>query len=233
MIVFRRFVAEPHPCAYLPERQATLEYSLVLRLAPEEYEEHMNRGFRKFGLALFQPVCDGCRACRPIRIPVAAFKPDHTQRKTARRNGDLRIAYGPPQLDGERLALYDRYHRWQAVRKGWPEKEADADEYRMSFLQNPIPAVEITLWEGEALRAVVLTEVTPNVVSGIYHYHDPDCAKRSIGTFCMLQTIELARRLDRPYAYFGYYVAGSPSMAYKANFRPCELMGEDGVWRPM
>jgi arginine-tRNA-protein transferase len=47
----------------------------------------------------------------------------------------------------------------------------------------------------------------------------------------MLQTIELARRLDKPYAYFGYYVAGCASMSYKARFRPCEILGTDDIWR--
>ena len=98
-------------------------------------------------------------------------------------------------------------------------------------MRNPVPAVEITLWEREALRAVVLTDVTPNVVSGVYHYHEPELADRSLGTFCMLHTLELARKLGKPWAYFGFYVAGCGSLAYKARFRPCEIMDVDGVWK--
>ncbi len=87
------------------------------------------------------------------------------------------------------------------------------------------------MWEGEALRAIVLTDVTPNVVSGVYHYYDPELSDRGVGTFCMLHTIELARELGKPYAYFGFYVRGCGSVAYKARFRPCEIMDVDGTWR--
>ena len=159
-------------------------------------------------------------------------EPDRSQRRAWERNQDLRVKFAPPTVDDERMALYDRYHRAQAAKKGWPDKTPDLAEYAMSFVQNPLPAVEISLWEGDCLRAVTLTEVTPNVVSGIYHYHDPDLAKRGIGTYCMLRTLDLAHRLEKKWAYFGFYVAGCQSMLYKARFRPCELMGAGGVWRP-
>ncbi len=59
---------------YLPEQQATLDYEIVARLSPEEYETRMNQGWRKFGAIVFHPVCADCRECRPIRIPVARFR---------------------------------------------------------------------------------------------------------------------------------------------------------------
>ena len=35
-----------------------------------------------------------------------------------------------------------------------------------------------------------------------------------------------------PWLYLGYYVAGSPRMAYKAGFHPHEILGDDGRFRP-
>ena len=46
----------------------------------------------------------------------------------------------------------------------------------------------------------------------------------------MLFLIEECRRRDVPFLYLGYYVAGSPTMAYKAGYRPNEVLGEDGRW---
>lgn len=232
MLVLKSFLSEPHVCAYLSDRTAELEYNFAPVLTAEEYEELMNQGHRKFGPLFFRPNCTGCSECRPIRIPVADFEPDRSQRRAWTRNQDLEVRKGRPRVDAQRLELYHRYHQAQADRKGWPEKEKDPQDYELSFVRNPVPAVEVTLWEGEALRAVLLTDVTPNVVSGVYHYHDPGLKQRSLGTACMLHTIELARELGKRWAYFGYYVADCPSMSYKARFRPCEVMDEAGVWRP-
>lgn len=232
MISLHTFTIGPEECPYLPDRQSRLEYQVIARLSASEYERLMDKGYRKFGPLLFHPVCDSCRECRPLRIEAARFQPDRSQRRTLKRNADLTIRVAPPSVDQARLDLYNRYHASQEARKGWPVITKDPEEYVFSFVHNPIPGQEITLWEGDALRAVVLTEITPNVVSGVYHFHDPDYSDRGIGTFGMLQTIELARQLGKKWAYFGYYVTDCGSLNYKARFRPCEILGDDGVWYP-
>ncbi len=231
MIALHQFQTGPEPCEYLPDQRATLEYILVARLTPPEYEARMNQGWRKFGPLLFHPICDACQECRPIRIDADQFTPDRSQRRTLARNADLTVTFAEPTLDDARLALFNRYHAAQAQRKGWPEHDIDADTYIAQFLDTPLPAIEISLWENQALRAVALTDITPHTISGVYHYHDPNCRDRGLGTSIMLHTIALAQRLHKPWAYFGFYVAGCPSMNYKSKFRPCEILGTDGVWR--
>jgi len=226
------FITDPHPCAYLAERLSRMEYTYAPRLSGAQYEALMNTGYRKFGPMVFRPVCRGCRECRPIRIPVDRFQPDRSQRRAWKRNQDLEIRWAAPVADEKRLDLYRRYHTSQARKKGWPESGIDLQEYFASFVLNPVPAVEISLWEGDDLRAIVLTDVTPTIVSGVYHYHDPDLADRSLGTYCMLRTIDLGRRLEKHWAYFGYYVSGCASLEYKARYRPCEIQGTDGEWVP-
>jgi arginyl-tRNA--protein-N-Asp/Glu arginylyltransferase len=233
VLILKQWTTAERRCEYLPDREARLEYALAAQMTPDEYEDRMNAGWRKFGHALFHPVCNACTECRPIRIPVAEFTPSRSQRRTLQRNADLQVRVGPPIVDSARLDLYNRYHAAQETRRGWPATEKSAEDYRFSFVQNPIPAREIAVWEGDLLRAVVLTEITPNVVSGVYHYYEPALRERGIGIFAILQTLELARRLSRTYAYFGFYVAGSPSLNYKADFRPCEICDVDGHWHPL
>ncbi|WP_309715108.1 arginyltransferase [Armatimonas sp.] len=232
MRVLQTVLTGPDECHYLPERQATMENLVVAQLSPEEYEQKMNEGWRKFGPVLFRPICDGCRECRPIRILAAEFSPSRSQRRALAKNADLEVRHARPTVDVARLALYNRYHTAQEVAKGWPEVEKSAEDYAFSFVHNPLPAVEISVWEEGVLRAVVLTDITPNTVSGVYHYYEPECEGRSIGTFAMLQTIALARLLEKPWAYFGYWVAACPSLSYKSKFNPCEIINPQGQWEP-
>ena len=233
MQVLQQFISGPDTCHYLPDQDATQQYAEVARISPAEYEDLMNQGWRKFGGTLFRPVCAHCSECRPLRIPSADFTPDRSQQRCWRKNADLEVRYAPPTVDAARLDLYRRYQAGQSATKGWPDAERTARSYARQFVQNPLPSVEISLWEGDALRAVVIADITLNCVSGVYHFHDPDCRSRGLGTYALLHTIELARRLDKPWVYFGYFVAGCASMSYKTRFQPYEILQPNGVWEQM
>ena len=65
----------PHACAYLPGRTTTLRAFYTGRLPGRLYHDFMDAGFRRSGRVVYQPVCQGCRACVPLRVPVAEFAP--------------------------------------------------------------------------------------------------------------------------------------------------------------
>ncbi len=230
MQILDQFLSGPDVCHYLPNRLATQQYAVAAQLSPAEYEDLMNRGWRKFGQTLFRPVCQTCAECRPLRIPTAAFIPDRSQQRCLRRNADLEVRFASPVADAARLDLYRRYQAAQTETKGWPDAERTQSSYKHQFVQNPVPNIEISIWENDVLRAVALTDITPNTVSGVYHFHDPDCRSRSLGTFALLQTILLAQKLEKCWAYFGFYVAGCPSMEYKTRFQPHEILSAQGTW---
>jgi len=233
MQILQQFISGPDTCHYLPDRDATQQYAEMAQLSPEEYEGLMNQGWRKFGTTLFRPVCAHCSECRPLRIPTAEFTPDRSQQRAWRKNADLEVRYAQPTVDAARLDLYRRYQAEQSATKGWPDTERTAQSYARQFVHNPLPSVEISLWEGDTLRAIVITDITPSCVSGVYHFHDPDCRSRGLGTCVLLHTIELARRLEKPWVYLGYYVAECASMAYKTRFQPHEILQPNGVWEQM
>jgi arginine-tRNA-protein transferase len=62
----------------------------------------------------------------------------------------------------------------------------------------------------------------------VYSVFDPNLEARSLGTFMVLDHIERARKLGLPYVYLGYWVEGSPKMAYKARFLPQERLSPLG-----
>jgi arginine-tRNA-protein transferase len=53
-----------------------------------------------------------------------------------------------------------------------------------------------------------------------------------LGTFAILDHIEIAREAGLPYVYLGYWVPGSRKMGYKANFAALEIYN-GGQWVPM
>jgi len=215
----------------LPGREARIRSLLVGALAPDEYEKLMNQGYRKFGVVLFRPECGACQECRPIRVDAEKFAPSRSQRRAWRDNADLEVRFAEPRADLERLGLYHRYHDWQGRRKGWPVNPLETKEYELQFVLNPLPSIEVSVWDRDKLVGIALTDVTPNVVSGVYHFYDPEYSDRGLGTFLVLYVVELARRLQKKWAYFGFYVAGCADMAYKAKFRPCEVLSVAGEWQ--
>src|SRR5262249_53435218 len=110
------FTTPPRPCSYLPDRTASLRYRVVGALSAADYFERMRQGWRRFGHSLFRPRCPACTACRSLRVPVAAFRPNRSQRRAWRDNADVRLSIGAPGVSGEKLALYDRYHTAQTER---------------------------------------------------------------------------------------------------------------------
>ena len=81
-------VSPPHECPYLPGRLATSRWFVAGRVPAEVYHDFMDAAFRRSGRLFYQPVCAGCRACVPIRVPVDRFVPSKSQRRTMQRNAD-------------------------------------------------------------------------------------------------------------------------------------------------
>jgi arginine-tRNA-protein transferase len=75
---------------------------------------------------------------------------------------------------------------------------------------------------------MALTDTLSDGLSMVYSVFDPSLEARSLGTFMVLDHIERARRLRLPYVYLGYWVDGSPKMAYKQRFLPQERLLPQG-----
>jgi arginine-tRNA-protein transferase len=82
----------------------------------------------------------------------------------------------------------------------------------------------------EELTAVCLTDMLEDGLSLVYSFFNPDLHARSLGTYMILDHIEIAREAGLPYVYLGYWVPGSPKMQYKANFSALEIF-LGGEWQ--
>lgn len=228
------FTTTPSPCGYLPDRNSRLRYEIVASLSPAEYLVRLKQGWRRFGFSLFRPECAGCRECRSVRVPVASFQPDRSQKRAWAANvHDLRLEIGLPSIAREKIELYDRFHLHQTESKGWPEHgPKDPDDYIESFVENPFVTEEWCYYLGERLVGVGYVDRLPEGLSAIYFYYDPSERDRSLGTFNVLSVIRNGRESNLPHVYLGYYVAGCRSLEYKGRFRPNEVLGPDGEWIP-
>jgi len=216
------------PCEYLPDRFSQLRYELVPHLRPADYVQRVQQGWRRFGYAVFRPECPSCRMCQSLRVPVATFHPNSSQRRAWNRNqADVSVRVGAPSLSRDRLNLWTSFHRHGHEMKGWPAEVA-ADPGIL--LDNPFATEEWTYYVGDRLIAVAYVDALPAALSAIYCYYDPAEGARSLGTFNILSLLASALERGLSHVYLGYYVAGCRSMEYKRNFRPNEVLLPDGTW---
>lgn len=221
-----RNVSPEQPCPYLQGRSARSELYLAENLTGSTYEKLLARGFRRSGRIVYRPRCRACRECRQIRVLVDQFQPTRSMRRVERKNPDTTVEIGPAEATDEKFELYQRYLREQ--HDGSMSRSYEA--FREFLYDSPLATLEARYRVGHRLIGVSVLDRCPKGLSSVYMYYDPDAADRSPGTFSILWEIQECRRRKLPYYYLGYYVAGSKTMAYKARFRPAEILVDEHRW---
>ncbi|WP_374011959.1 arginyltransferase [Pseudoxanthomonas koreensis] len=233
----RLFHTGGHACGYWPDRAAR---DLVLdprdpRLGTV-YPQTLDWGFRRSGDLIYRPHCSNCRACVAVRIPVAAFVPDRSQRRCMARNAGVETRIATAQRTPEHFDLYQRY--LEARHHGGGMDGHGPAEFDQFLLGSWPDTRFVELREAPAgdapgrLLAVAVTDRVPGALSAVYTFFDPDQATRGLGTLAILQQIQWARRDGLSHLYLGYWIAGHDKMDYKRRFHPLEAFDGRG-WRPM
>ncbi len=219
------FYSLPTSCAYLPGRRARFEYRLVGTLSAAQYEQLLERGWRRFGRLLFRPACRTCHECLGLRVCLQKFTPSRSQRRCLRRNADIRIRIQPPSVSPRHVQLYNGYHQDMHARRGWPLQQITESEYVRTFVEGGFEfAREFLYFRQDRLVGIGLVDMTDRVQSSVYFVCDPSWRSRSPGTFSVLSEIETGRAAGRDSLYLGYYIRECGSMNYKNRFRPYELL---------
>lgn len=210
------------PCGYLTDQQERLAVMVEdahQPTTPAHYQLLLERGFRRSHNDLYRPWCDHCQACQSLRVDVSAFKPSRSQKRVLAKNRDLELTT-QGQFGTEQQELFcdfiNQRHQDGAMYPPHPDRFLDwvsCDWLEPIWLE----------WRSAGkLVAVAVCDRLPQALSAMYTFFDPAQSQRSLGTFCVLQQLELARQWHIPWLYLGYQIDDCQKMNYKAKFKPNE-----------
>ena len=229
----RFFVTAPSPCPYL---EGKMERKLFTRLtgphAPLLNEELNQHGFRRSQSISYRPICEGCVACRSIRVRVDEFNPSRNFRRIINKNDDILVSEVSP------IATQEQFHLLQSYLNTRHDDGdmASMDEFDYAAMVEDTPVgtgiVEYrspSSDEGDGhLIASCLTDRFSDGLSMVYSFFDTSLSDRSLGTFMVLDHIRRCRDEKLPFLYLGYWIKDCQKMSYKARYQPAELLTPEG-----
>ncbi|MBV8869730.1 MAG: arginyltransferase [Acetobacteraceae bacterium] len=224
------YTTAPLPCPYVAGRTERKVVTEITGPDAEALHDRLSRaGFRRSHNIAYAPVCPACQSCVAIRIVAAHFQPDRALRRVAKANLSVEGFEVPARATAEQFQLFQRYQ--QARHGGGDMATMSFYDYRAMIEDTPIESVLVEFREtDDRLIGACLADRLADGLSAVYSFFDPDLASRSLGSHAILWLIDRARQLALPYVYLGYWVPESRKMAYKARFRPTEIL-VGGSWR--
>jgi arginine-tRNA-protein transferase len=230
----RFFLTAPSPCPYLPGREERKVFAhLPLSDGPGVNDALTQVGFRRSQNIAYRPACEACDACISARIPAIDYPFSRSERRVLDRNADISRHLVEAEATMEQFDLLRRYLTARHAQGGmadmtWPDYVAMVEDtaVRTHLIEYRMPSGD--RGPGD-LVACVLVDILGDGLSLVYSFYDPSMAKRSLGSFVILDHVVQARLAELAYVYLGYWVPGSPKMDYKARYRPIELL-KPGGW---
>ncbi len=231
----RFYLTAPTPCPYLPGRDERKVFAhLPLSEGPAINDALSQVGFRRSQGIAYRPACEACDACRSVRVPVREYDFSRSERRILQRNSDLRRHLVEAEATLEQFELLRRYLSARHAAGGmaemnWPDYVAMVEDTAVRTHIIEYRTEPRDRGPGD-LVACVLVDALVDGLSLVYSFYDPALARRSLGSFVILDHALQAADAGIPFVYLGYWVRGSVKMDYKARFHPLEVLVGPG-WR--
>lgn len=235
------FLTAPTPCPYIHGQEERKIFThLAGEKAPELNDLLTQGGFRRSQNIAYRPACEQCRACISVRILADEFVWTKSFKRIMSRNSDLISVDHAAEPSNEQYSLFRGYLDERHLDGGM--SDMSVLDYAMMVEDSHVNTrvVEYRLREdGDGISenpqgqliAVALSDQMADGLSMVYSFFDPDFDKRSLGTYMVLDHVRRANEAGLPHVYLGYWVSGSPKMAYKTRFQPQEHLGGGGWQR--
>lgn len=190
-------------------------------------------GFRHFGSYFFRysvGLLNGEYAqVIPLRILLNSFHFSKSQKRTIKKNQDLKVIIRDSFIDEEKEKLFTIHAERFTENK--PESI-----YNFLSPKNtatcPCELKEICVYENERLAAVSFLDLGEKASSSVYAMFHPDYSKRRLGIYTMLLEIEYSKNRNMDYLYPGYAYREKSFYDYKKRFHPMEYFDWNGNWLP-
>lgn len=229
------YVTTAYSCGYLPNRLAQSLIAAPQHLVTTDiYSGLIQQGFRRSGKFVYRPHCENCQECIPVRINLALFSPNRSQRRALNQHDNLTACIMPVTFREDHYQLYTAYQQTRHIDES---KETDTDkpdseveQYQSFLCQSNVETVLVEFREGEQLKMVSVIDIIHDGISAVYTFYDTADIKASYGTYNIMWQASWAKSLNLPYLYLGYWIKDSQKMAYKQNYQLLEKL-IDGEWQ--
>jgi arginyl-tRNA--protein-N-Asp/Glu arginylyltransferase len=223
-------ITDIHPCNYLTDAEERLVFTLPEQpLSPELYLQLMRYNFRRSSAQLYRPYCPECQACQSVRLASMEFLLSTSQKRQLNR-AQKSGWHWRWQQSPTASVYFELYQRYITAR------HADGVMFPadISHLQQLLDCtwLQVSVFEhyiGDRLVGAMILDHVPDGISLVYSFFEPD-TEFSLGTLAVLGAHQLCLQQQWDFLYLGYWVDGSPKMAYKSKFRPQQRLST-GIWQ--
>lgn len=229
----RFFLTRPQPCPYLPGRSERKVFTHLDPLeGPDVNAILCEAGFRRSQNIVYRPACETCSECRSVRIRAQELSFSRSQKRVWKRNTDIASRDCAAEATQEQFDLLNRYLDKRHADGGMVGMRFGDYESMMGEGSAHVVITEYRERLSGELVACAINDLLPDGRSMVYSFFDPEAAHRGLGTYMILHQSRLVANEHLPHVYLGYWIAGSPKMAYKRKFAPLEVLGPEG-WQAL